>query len=80
MRNKFDADHIRSLCRNDVSPDTAPCMTAQVAVDELCRYFLGANWYNCSGFTHPEQVNVNIVAEIEKQYKGAKLKRKVIYE
>lgn len=42
--------------------------------------FLGKDWCDYSGVTHPEQVNVNIVCAIEKQYKGAKLKRKVIYE
>ena len=55
-------------------------MDAQVALNELCRYFLGKNWYDSSGATSPEQVNTAIVAEIEKNYRGAKLKRKVIYE
>lgn len=80
MRNKFDPDHIQSLCRKDVSPDCFPCMDAQTALDELCRYFLGSDWYDYSGATYAEQVNTNIVCEIEQQYKGAKLKRKVIYE
>lgn len=79
MRNKFDPKHIRSICK-DVDPDTVPSMDAQTALNELCRYFLGSNWYDESGLIHPEQVNVNIVCAIEKQYKGAKLKRKVIYE
>lgn len=55
-------------------------MDAQTALNELCRYFLGSNWYDESGLIHPEQVNINIVCAIEKQYKGAKLKRKIIYE
>lgn len=80
MRNKFDREHILSLCRKDVSPDTFPCMEAQVALDELCRYFLGTDWCDYSGATHAEQVNVNIVCEIESRYRGAKLKRKVTYE
>ena len=50
-------------------------MKAQVAVDELCRYFLGDDWYDDSGATHPEQVNVKIVCEIEKRYKGCKCKK-----
>lgn len=50
-------------------------MKAQTAVDELCRYFLGDDWYSLSGATHPEQINTDIVAEIEKRYKGAKIKR-----
>lgn len=80
MRNKFDPKHIQSICRKDVDPDTVPSMDAQTALNELCRYFLGSDWYDESGLTHPEQVNVDIVCAIEKQYKGAKLKRKVIYE
>ncbi len=80
MRNKFDPDHIQSLCKDIDCGILAPPMDAQVAVNELCRYFLGADWCDYSGATHPEQVNTNIVCAIEKQYKGAKLKRKVIYE
>lgn len=80
MRTKFDPNHIRSICKKDVSPDTFPSMDAQTAVNELCRYFLGKDWCDYSGVTHPEQVNVNIVCAIEKQCKGAKLKCKVIYE
>ena len=53
-------------------------MKAQVAVDELCRYFLGDNWYDDSGATHPEQVNARIVCEIEKRYKGHKKNKVVI--
>lgn len=49
-------------------------MTAQNAVNELCTYFLGKNWYDSSGETHPEQVNTQIVCEIEMMYKGVKIK------
>ena len=47
----------------------SPPMDAQVALNELCRYFLGENWYT----TMPEsqkQVNTQIVYEIEISYKG----------
>lgn len=80
MSNKFDKQHILSICEPGDYGILAPPMKAQVAVDELCRYFLGDNWYDTSGATHPEQINTEIVAEIERRYKGAKLKRKVIYE
>lgn len=74
-RKKFDRDHILSLCEKGDYGIFAPPMKAQSAVDELCRYFLGDDWYSSSGATHPEQVNTEIVAEIEKRYKGAKIKR-----
>lgn len=71
-RNKFDAKHILSLCEDGDYGILAPPMKAQVAVDELCRYFLGEDWYDTSGVTNPEQINTIIVAEIEQRYKGAK--------
>lgn len=78
MRNKLDLNHIKNICKDD---GTRPMsMDAQTALNELCRYFLGSGWYDDSGLVHPEQVNVNIVCAIERKYKGAKLKRKVIYE
>lgn len=74
-RNKFDRDHILSLCEKGDFGIFAPPMKAQTAVNELCRYFLGDDWYSSSGATHPEQINTEIVAEIESRYKGAKIKR-----
>lgn len=53
----------------------SPPMDAQVALNELCRYFLGEGWYT----TMPEsqkQVNSAIVYEIETSYKGYKRKSK----
>ena len=76
MRNKFDKEHILKLCEPVDCGIFAPPMKAQVAVNELCRYFLGEDWYDASGATSAEQVNTAIVAEIEKKYKGAKIKRK----
>ena len=76
MRNKFDKEHILSLCEPGNYGILAPPMKAQTAVNELCRYFLGEDWYDSSGATSPEQVNTAIVAEIEMKYKGAKIKRK----
>lgn len=80
MRNKFDAKHIQSICKHGTNSNTVPYMDAQTALNELCRYFLGSDWYAEPGLTHPENINVSIVCAIEKKYKGAKLKRKVIYE
>lgn len=74
-RKRFDREHILSLCEKGDFGILAPPMKAQTAVDELCHYFLGDDWYDMSGATHPEQVNTEIVAEIERRYKGAKIKR-----
>lgn len=46
-----------------------PPMDAQTALDELCRFFLGDDWY-CVLPIHTEQVNTEIVYEIEKKYKN----------
>lgn len=74
-RKRFDREHILSLCEKGDFGLFAPPMKAQTAVNELCRYFLGDDWYDMSGATHPEQVNTAIVTEIERRYKGAKIKR-----
>lgn len=79
MRNKLDMNHILSICETDNEGCIIPFMKAQIAVDELCRYFLGDDWYDDSGVTNALQINTNIVATIETNYKGAKigwLKRK----
>ena len=47
-----------------------PAMKAQVALSELCRYFLGDDWYTVCGSR--EQINTEIVFEIEKKYKGVR--------
>lgn len=72
MRNKLDLDYIQSICEPGAYYDTLS-MKPQIAVHELCRYFLGDDWYDESGVTNTEQVNTNIVAAIEQEYKGAKL-------
>lgn len=50
-----------------------PPMDAQTAVDELCRYFLGEDWYSVNPLG-AEQINTEIVYEIECKFKkyGAK--------
>lgn len=79
MRNKFDKEHILSLCEKGDFGIITPPMKAQTALNELCRYFLGEGWYSASGATHPEQINTEIVAEIERKFKGAKLHKEVIW-
>lgn len=49
----------------------APPMKAQVALNELCRYFLGEDWYTVLSQSQ-EQVNTEIVYAIETIYKGYK--------
>ncbi len=49
----------------------APPMKAQVAVDELCRYFLGEDWYSVNPISN-EQINTEIVYEIECRFKKIK--------
>lgn len=75
MRNKFDKNHVLSICEKGDYGIFPPPMDAQTALNELCRYFLGDDWYTADAI-HPEQVNTVIVAEIEKHYKGARIKRK----
>ena len=74
MRNTFNKDHILDICEPVDCGMLSPPMKTQVAVNELCRYFLGEDWYDCSGACSSEQVNTNIVCEIEKRYKGARIK------
>ena len=48
-----------------------PPMNAQVAVNELCRYFLGEDWYSLMPVCN-EQINTEIVYEIERKFKKCK--------
>lgn len=48
-----------------------PPMNAQVAVDELCRYLLGDDWYSVNPLCS-EQINTEIVYEIECKYKNCR--------
>ena len=45
----------------------APCLPANLAVDFLCNYLLGEDWY-CVMPMHAEQVNAEIVQEILMKY------------
>lgn len=79
MRMKFDAKHIESLCEPGDYGIFPPPMKAQTALNELCHYFLGIDWYDSSGCTNTEQINTIIVCEIEKKYSGAVIKNKEDY-
>lgn len=69
MKHKVDKEHILSLCEPGDYGIFAPPMKEQVALNELCRYLLGDDWYDTSGTTCQEQVNTAIVYEIERHYK-----------
>lgn len=51
----------------------SPPMDAQVAVHELCRHFLGEDWYSPNPISQ-EQINTEIVYEIERKFKIRKIK------
>ena len=74
MRKKFNRERILNLCEPGDFGILAPPMKAQVALNELCSYLLGDDWYDTSGATHPEQVNTAIVCAIEQQFQGARVK------
>ena len=76
MRKKFDREHLLSLCEPGDYGIFAPPMKAQVALDELCHYFLGDDWCSYSGCTNTEQINTEIVATIEQAYPGCKIDNK----
>lgn len=74
MRKKFNRERILKLCESGDYGIFAPPMKAQVALNELCSYLLGDDWYDTSGATHQEQVNTAIVCAIEQQFQGARIK------
>ena len=67
--NQMLADRIRNLCKTDelcnYSEDT---MSGQTALNELCDYFLGKDWYVVDPLSNM-QVNPIIVYEIERKYR-----------
>lgn len=80
MRKKIDYKHLMEevcsfRCEHDNYSKPLPSLTAQKALNELCNYFLGEDWYEPTGQVHPEIVNFAIVEEIEKRYRGAKIKK-----
>lgn len=80
MRMKFDPERIKNLCKPGDYGIFNPPMDAQVALDELCHYLLGPDWYDSSGCTNREQINTEIVCQIEKQYRGAVIRDENRYQ
>lgn len=81
MRKELDYKHlIEDVCgftlKDDNSDRCLPSLTAQKALNELYDYFLGEDWYEPTGQTHPEVVNFAIVEAIESRYKGCKIRRR----
>lgn len=70
-KNKYTLKRILKLTNGKDYGLCSPPMKAQVALNELCRYFLGEDWYNVMPESQ-EQVNTQIVYEIETRYKGYK--------
>lgn len=58
--------------KND--PDVAPYIEPQVALDELCRFFLGEDWYVTAPLS-TKQVNYWIVYDIERKFKNKCIKK-----
>ena len=58
--------------KND--PDVAPYIEPQVALNELCRFFLGEDWYVTDPLS-TKQVNYWIVYDIERKFKNKCIKK-----
>lgn len=69
-RKETDKETIRRLLKLTDEKNYgifAPPMDAQVALIELCRHFLGEDWYSVNPVSQ-EQINTEIVYEIERKY------------
>lgn len=64
-------ERLLKLCDGGAYGICPPPMKAQVAVNELCDFFLGRDWYTALSMTS-EQVNAEIVYAIETKYKNLK--------
>ena len=71
--NKEIAERILKLAEPGDYGIFPPPMDAQVALNELCRFFLGDDW--CTITMSNKQVNTEIVYEIESKYKKVNKKR-----
>ena len=71
--NKEIAERILKLAEPGDYGIFPPPMKAQVAVNELCRFFLGEDYWTI--VNNNEQVNTEIVYEIESKYKKVNKKR-----
>ena len=71
--NKEIAERILKLAEPGDCGIFPPPMDAQVALDELTKFFLGNDWYTI--VTNTKQANTEIVYEIESKYKKVNRKR-----
>lgn len=69
QRHKIIADHILSIAEPGDFGICSPPMDAQIALNELCRYFLGDDWYSTMSQSS-KQINTEIIYAIECNYKG----------
>ena len=78
MRRHIDRDHLFDEVFEKQDEDYFTCpprCTALNAIKELCRYFLGDDWYVAMPLSQ-EQANAQIVYYIENYYRGAEIKDK----
>lgn len=66
-----NVDRVMSLCEKGDYGICTPPMKAQVAVNELCEYLLGKDWYHNMPYG-AEQMNTEIVLAIERKYQRSK--------
>lgn len=69
------ADRVLGLAEEGNYFPFSPPMDAQTAVNELCRFFLGEDWYTTNPISQ-EQINTEIVYEIECKYKNIRRVKK----
>ncbi len=62
-------DRILDLCKDVDCGILTPPMEAQIALNELFRYFLGENYYTANPISQ-EQINTEMVHLIEMSYKS----------
>lgn len=72
--NQQIADRVFNLAKPIDCGIFPPPMDAQVAVNELCRYILGDDWYSVNPLC-AEQINSEIIYEIECKLKKWKSKQ-----
>ena len=78
IRKETDKETIHRLLELTDGKDYgifAPPMDAQVALNELCRHFLGEDWYSVNPVSQ-KQINTEIVYEIERRYKVRRVRSK----
>lgn len=68
-RNSIIRENILSITDQKDNGMCPPSLNAQAAIHELCRYFLGEDWYTVMPCNN-EQCNTEIVYAIEREYKG----------